>query len=355
MRRVSTLIILFSVLLAISGCSSSGAAASVENTANNDTTAENDPVVAETEESTPEPVEETPAEETPAVADAAEAEEAEPTEVPTEAPVIAETVMNYPEIWKDMPVVPSPISNKMREVYLRGQEMGRDPHAFSIIGDCQNVSAFFLSGFGDPNLYQLGPYDELQGAVDWFNVSDSFARDRVAVEGGYNVAAVLSPLWNDAEVCDSRESPLACEYRINNPSYALISMETWWYDRPAETYANYLRQIVEYTMEQGVIPILATKADNIEGEFMEDWAINKAIVQVAQEYDVPLWNFWAASYPLPDHGLRLAEGDPFHLSYEGPMFHFYDPVNMENGWPMRNLTALQTLDAVWRGVTQEDN
>jgi hypothetical protein len=259
--------------------------------------------------------------------------------------------MVYPDSWKDMPAVPTQIGGRMWEVYALGQQLGRDPHAFSVVGDCQNVTAFFLSGFGDPNLYNLGPYEELQELIDWFNESGSFTRDRVAVEGGYNVAAVLSPLWNDAAVCDIRESPLACEYRINNPAYAFISMETWWYDRPAETYASYLSQIVEYSLSQGVIPILATKADNIEGDFMEDWAINQAIVRVAQTYDVPLWNFWAASYPLPDHGLRLSEGDSFHLSYEGPMFHFQDPANLQYGWPIRNLTALQTLDAVWRSVT----
>ena len=49
-------------------------------------------------------------------------------------------------------------------------------------------------------------------------------------------------------------------------------METWWYDRPAENYAGYLRQIVEISIAEGIVPILATKADNLE----EDWSINAA-------------------------------------------------------------------------------
>jgi hypothetical protein len=247
----------------------------------------------------------------------------------------------YPASWQDMPVIPI-VTDRAREIYQQGREMGRDPHAFSVVGDCQNVAAYFLEDFASPGLYRLGEYKDLQEVIDWFH--DSFARPRAAVKGGYNVASVLSPLWADPKLCQSRESPLACEFRLNNPSIVIISMETWWYDRPASTYASYLRQIVEYTIEQGIVPILATKADNLEG----DNSINAAIVQVAQEYQVPLWNFWLAVEPLPGHGLT---DDGFHLRFARPYFN--DPGNMQHGWPVRNLTALQALDAVWRGVSND--
>jgi hypothetical protein len=68
-------------------------------------------------------------------------------------------------------------------------------------------------------------------------------------------------------------------------------------------------------------------------------------VQAAQEYQVPLWNFRLAVDPLPGNGLT---DDGFHLRFARP--HFNDPGNMQHGWPVRNLTALQALDAVWRGV-----
>jgi hypothetical protein len=247
----------------------------------------------------------------------------------------------YPDDWREMPVIPI-VSDRAREVYQRGVEMGRDPGAFSIVGDCQNVSNYFLENFAHPEQYDLGPYPELQETIDHYY--ESFARPRAAVQPGFNVAAVLSPLWSNADICDTHESPLECEFRLNNPSIVLISMETWWYDRPASTYAGYLRQIVEYSMEQGVIPILATKADNLE----EDNSINAAIVQVAQEYDMPLWNFWAAVQPLPGHGLT---DDGFHLTYARPLFG--DEEVMLSAWPVRNLTALQAIDAVWRGVSAE--
>ncbi len=261
----------------------------------------------------------------------------------TQTAIAPTSTVVYPASWEDMPVIPV-VTDRAREVYRQGAEMGRDPHAFSVVGDCQNVAAYFLEDFASPGLYRLGEYKNLQEVIDWFH--DSFARERAAVKGGYNVASVLSPLWADPKLCEPRESPLACEFRLNNPSIVIISMETWWYDRPASTYANYLRQIVEYTLSQGVVPILATKADNLEG----DNSINAAIVQVAQEYQVPLWNFWLAVEPLPGHGLTE---DGFHLRFARPYFN--DPGNMQHGWPVRNLTALQALDAVWRGVENDSD
>jgi hypothetical protein len=170
----------------------------------------------------------------------------------------------------------------------------------------------------------------------------SWERAGFAVKGGLNVAAVQTLYFTDPVHCRSDESPMVCEIRTNNPSIVLISFETWWADKPAAYYESRLRSVVEYVLSQDVVPILAPKADNIEG----DYSINAAIVRVAYEYEVPLWNFWAATYPLPSQGLTV---DGFHLTQARNFFD--DPGRMEEGWPWRNLTALQVLDVVWRGVT----
>jgi hypothetical protein len=244
--------------------------------------------------------------------------------------------------WREMPVIPE-VSDKMRDVYALGQELGNDPNSFSIVGDCQNVSAYFLADFEQPLQYDLGEYGHLQDVIDHF--TGSFGRERAAVRGGYNVASVLSPMWADPDVCEKGETPLQCEDRIQNPSMVLISMETWWEGRPAETYENYLRQVVEYWLENGVVPILATKADNLEG----DHSLNASVARVAQDYEVPLWNFWLAVQPLPNHGLTE---DSFHLTYGRPFFN--DSGVMQTGWVIRNLTALQALDTVWLTIQADD-
>lgn len=247
------------------------------------------------------------------------------------------SVTQGPDAWKDLPVIPS-VSQTAREIYRRGLAMGNNPRAFSKVGDCQNVLSMFLTIFDDPDRYCLGDYESVRATIDYF--TGSFSRQSVSVRGGFHAASILSPFWADPEFCESGESPLACELRLHRPSIAIISLEAWWEGAP-ENYERYLRQIVEYTISQGVLPILATKADNVEG----DYRINAAVARIAQDFDVPLWNFCAAVQPLPGHGL-LADG--FHLTFD--LNYFDDPIRMKAAWPWRNLTALQTLDGVRRSA-----
>ena len=234
----------------------------------------------------------------------------------------------------DEPLVPV-LSQTARAIYQRGLLMGNNPRAFSKIGDCQSVVPYFLAAF-DYGLYSLGPYGNLQAAID--NFAGSWSRDSITSNRGFNVATVFVPVWSDPKRCLKNESPLECEFRINRPSIAIITMETWWGGDPAG-YESYLRGIIEFSIAHGTVPILGTKADNIEG----DGAINQVIVRLAKEYDVPLWNFWSAVQPLPSHGLI---NDRFHLTWAR---NYFDNAGvMQNAWPWRNLTALQAIDAVRR-------
>jgi hypothetical protein len=247
------------------------------------------------------------------------------------------------DAWKQLPVVPTDVSDRAREIYELGLELGNDPTHFSIIGDCQNVSSYFLSTFDKPGDFSLGSdYDYLQPTIDYYQ--GSYSRVSLAVKGGFNAAAVLSPLRSDPKECNPDESPLDCELRVWNPSIVIVSMETWWSEKPAEEYDKYMRRVLDRIIETGAVPIIATKADNLEG----DHSINETIAQIAYEYDIPLWNFWAALQHLSDHGLT---SDGFHLTFARNFFD--DRVRMKSAWPWRNLTALQTLDVVRRGLTEE--
>ena len=143
---------------------------------------------------------------------------------------------------------------------------------------------------------------------------------------------MLSPLWADPETCQPGETPLACELRTQRPVFALISLEVWWKGRTPERYEQYMRLIIEQLIANGTVPILSTKADNVEG----DHAINLATARLAYEYDLPLWNWWRAAQALPNRGLDPTRPDGFHISIES--------------WPLRSVTALETLDALWRGL-----
>ncbi|MBN2084115.1 MAG: hypothetical protein JW748_02740 [Anaerolineales bacterium] len=255
---------------------------------------------------------------------------------PVETPSAGPRPTPGAEDWMTLPVVPA-FGGRAAEIFQKGISMGRDFHAFSKIGDCQNITTYFLADFDQQDKYRLGEYADLQVTIDWFR--GYFGRKSLAVRGGLNVASVMNPLMADRESCLSGESPLVCELRANNPSLALISFEEAW-DGDVEKYETYLRRVIEYVIAQDVVPVVATKADNLEGGHR----INALVARLAWEYGIPLWNFWAAVQPLRSHGLTE---DGFHLTQTADYHNFYFDLRRSrwSGWMARNLSALQVLDA----------
>jgi hypothetical protein len=249
-----------------------------------------------------------------------------------------------------LPVLPATVSQRMHAVYELGRSLGNDPHAFSKVGDCQSTLPLYLADY-DKGRYNLGDYTDLQPVIDYF--SGSFARDSLAVKDGLTASAVIAKLWNDFKDCEANESRLECEYRLHRPSFAIISFGTNDANGIRDANGNLyfeasLKQVIEITLAHGIVPILATKADNIEG----DQSINETIARFAYEYEIPLWNFWQAVQELPNQGLDLPDR-PEHLTvapYAWPTY-FNDPEYLQYAWTVRNLTALQALDIVWRLIT----
>ncbi|MBN1439633.1 MAG: hypothetical protein JW929_09510 [Anaerolineales bacterium] len=264
-------------------------------------------------------------------------ETAAPPPAATNTPSITPTLAD--DDWETMPVIPA-VSETARRIYAEGRELGNDPHAFSILGDCLSLPINLFGNYGKPGKYNLGDYAYLQPVIDWF--VDSFTRTSISVGDGFNTAAVLSPLRADPKQCQKGESPMACEFRVHRPSYAIISLGTDDWTVEPEVYEERMRRIVESSIARGIVPILATKADNREGGN----AFNKIVARLAYEYDVPLWNFWLAVQPLPKHGVANEQG---HLTWADPN-HLEYTYSMQVAVPVRNVTALQTLTAVWQGM-----
>jgi hypothetical protein len=242
------------------------------------------------------------------------------------------------EDWQQMPVVPG-LSARMLEVYARGQALGNNPRAFSKIGDGEISAAWFLTDFDrGPAFYDLGPYSELHGVIEYFG--GSFGRASQAARRGFNTSRVLEPALANPEACAAGETPLACELRLHRPAFAIISLGTNQVWSP-DVLEREMHQILILLLDQGVVPVIGTKADNLEG----DHRINQIFARLALEYEVPLWNFWLAVQPLPAGGLQE---DLEHLTF-GPNF-FGSADAMQNAWPVRNLTALQMLDALQLSV-----
>jgi LysM repeat protein len=241
--------------------------------------------------------------------------------------------------WLLQPGIISTGGPRVREIYLRGQALGNDPNAFSKIGDCNSEPPFFLAKF-DTGEYNLGDYGYLQPVIDQFG--GSFGRQSMAVWTGSHAWALFDPIWSNPATCQPGESPLACEFRLNRPSVVLIRLGTNEAGSP-QLFETNLRRIVEFSIERGVIPILGTKADRIEGSDRN----NEIIRALAEEYGVPLWDFGRIADTLPGRGL-LADG--FHLGYFPPDYR--QPAALVTGHPVQNLTALMALHTVWRTAMQ---
>ena len=235
-----------------------------------------------------------------------------------------------PEDWQQWPVVPE-VTETAREIYKMGLAIGNNPRAFSKVGDCQNLETVFLWKYDHLDIYQFDyKLDDYLDTIE--NFQGYFDRDGFSAKYGFTAASPLTQFEADPEYCLPEETPLECELRISRPTFVLISLEFPFNGRSAELYEKYLRQIIEYAMSQGSVPILATKADNVEG----DHSINLTVAKLAYEYDLPLWNWWAAAQPLGNKGI-----DPYRDGSLG--FHI-----SEQAWEERSRTFLMVLDHLWK-------
>jgi hypothetical protein len=116
------------------------------------------------------------------------------------------------------------------------------------------------------------------------------------------------------------------------------------------TYEGNLAQMVRLSMEMGVIPVLSTIPQRI-GYEERVAEFNAVVVKVAARFTVPLWDYGAALEGLT--GLGLAR-DGVHPSLPPggvAAVMDFEEGNLPYGFVIRNLTALQMLDAIVRVIT----
>ena len=232
------------------------------------------------------------------------------------------------------------VRQSARQIYARGQELGRDPAAYSKLGDSTIENPFFMARF-DEGPYDLGEYAYLQGAIDFF--AGSHGRQGVGVRRGFHSWTVTDPTWADKSLCQANESSVACEIRLHNPSIMLIRLGSNDAGVPGGFEQN-MRQVIDITIKNGVIPVLGTKADRFEGSN----ANNEILRRLAAEYQIPLWDFDLVAGTVPGRGLDI---DGVHLT-TFYAHNYTSPTAFQRGHSLHNLTALMALDAIWREVIQ---
>lgn len=251
--------------------------------------------------------------------------------------------------------LPSNVEERVRLIFERGQELGNHPDVFSKVGDSITVAPHMFTPIGEGE-YFLGEYEYLQGVIDFYSITDaregnSFVNPSLAAAVGWSTSVMFDTDFSNPDLCEPDETPLICEYRVVKPSVVLIMLGTNDLSfNSVETYRGNIAGIVDYSVDQGVIPILSTIPSR-EGYEDKVMTFNAAVAEVAQDFAVPLWDYYTVMQTLPNSGL---DSDGTHPSIppkgvEGAAdFHTY---NLPYGYVMRNLTALQMLDAVWRVIS----
>ncbi len=207
------------------------------------------------------------------------------------------------------------ITPKQRALWRGSVRAGKDLNTFTVVGDCNSQPSVYLRRLASGQFDASALESRLQAIVQRF--APSFGRVSLAAQGGFGSHSMMDPTWADGALCGTKMGPFACELWVSRASIVFISLGTQeqysWQD-----FEKHYRPMIEHALGQGVLPVLMTKADDIEtAAGAPSGHINGVIRRLAEEYEVPLLDFWAATRELPNGGL-LDEGDKdFHLSYAG--------------------------------------
>ena len=261
-----------------------------------------------------------------------------PSPTPTAVPISQQINGVHVDEFINMPPA---VQAHVREIYALGQEMGRDPQAFSKLGDSSMASPNYLVRIGQYD-FDLGEYAFLQESIDKYQIS--LRRMGPSVIVGLHATSVFSPDLLNPAMCDREqdENMLDCEFRLHNPSIIIIALGT---NDEHELYQERMGKIIEYSMERGIVPVLVTKADRYEGE---DNRNNISIRHLAEQYEVPLLDFDLLADTLPNRGLGH---DNVHLT-EYAYYEYNLPEAFESGYSILNLSTMMMLDALQQ-VLQE--
>lgn len=245
---------------------------------------------------------------------------------------------------------PDPVQQKLQQIFANGQARGNRADVFSKVGDSITVSFNFLVAVGQGD-YALGMYDYLQETINFYSNTNarqgnSFVNPSLAAVEGWAAWGALNPEFAPAP-CNPGEAPLACEYRLVRPSVALIMYGTndVGYRAPQQYEADLIR-IVEISESMGVIPLLSTFPARPDVGAQVD-VFNDIVRDLASARHLPLLDYHAALQGVTNLGLgqdRLHPSTP-PVGFKGTA-DFSNPDNLDYGYVVRNLTALQALHEV---------
>ncbi len=228
------------------------------------------------------PPTETPTE--PPTATPTETPTEEPTPTPTETPTEAFVAPSLIDV-SQIPVLPDfaarpEMAETVKWIFNNGQTMGRNRYVFSVAGDQLAVDPAFLDDLGLQlvlwDVYQAELEPVLQQFLTPVGEANSFTRESLAGDETYQAVDLLTPGRGNATWCQPAEAPLACEIRVAQPAYMLISIGR--NDSDPVTFRQTLDGILQTVTDMGVVPVLVTLPgdDQVVGQH------NAAIIEAAE-------------------------------------------------------------------------
>jgi LysM repeat protein len=235
-------------------------------------------------------------------------------------------------------IMPPAVQANVKQIFAKGQALGNNAQRFSKVGDSIIEHPHYMVKFDTPD-YNLGQYAYLQDVLNYYR--GSYGRDSLSVRRGLHSWSWNNPTWADKDQCLPDEGPIACEYRVFKPSVSFIVLGSNDVGVP-DYFRKSMEALVQFTIDQGVIPIIVTKADRHEG----DSNINNIILnETATKFNVPLLDFDAVAGTMPNRGIDPADGTHLTFYYA----HDYSvPVAFTKGHAIHDLTSIIMLDKLWR-------
>jgi hypothetical protein len=237
-------------------------------------------------------------------------------------PVVSTAVASTPKAPKKPAPFPTwvpSITSAQRAIWQKAASMGKLTSMFTVIGDCNSQPPVYLQRVATGEFDSNRVDARMQATVLRFG--DAFGRISLAAKGGFGSANMLDPTWADGALCGTQQGPFECEVWVSRASIVFIELGTGdqlaWQD-----FEKNYRPLVQLTLNKGALPVLVTKADDIETSTgAKSGHINAIVRKTAAEFAVPLYDFHAATRGLPNLGL-LDEGDKdFHLNDAGMYRH----------------------------------
>jgi hypothetical protein len=229
-----------------------------------------------------------------------------------------------------------------RRIYGHGQERSLDTNFLLNVGDCNTENVNYLV----PLTYLDGTSETT--VIDALSLptveqyTASFRFKGQSVNSGLNALSVMDSFWANAGTCFSGETPLACDVRVTQPFAALVMFGANDINvLTLESYEIAMRDIIEYLLAENVIPILSTfsvREDVGDMRYATAIRFNGVLIQLAQEYQIPLVNFWRETLTLPDRGIL---SDNAHLKL--------------TGFEIRNRLTIDMLEAIQANIIEPEN